>query len=234
MTKIEHMKIEIWSDFSCPFCYMGKIKFEKALEEFVHKDKVDISYKAFQLNPDAPKQTTLDSYTAFSKAKGIPFGQVKTMFMHTANQAKELGLDFKMDKIVDTQTLDAHRLAKWAEAKKMSSKVIERFMKAYFEEGHDLSNQETLLKLIGQLHLPLDEAKEALISDFYQRQVQKDLDEAMAYGISGVPLFLIDQKYAISGAQSVEYFKHTLNQLWEKEHQIKVFSDGDMCDVSGC
>lgn len=230
------MKIEIWSDFACPFCYIGKKRFEKALEKFTHKDAVEVIYKAYQLNPYAPKVMTGTAYESFAKGHRMSVEQAKKRFKMFTDNAKTVGLVYDYDKIQMTNTFDAHRLAKWANTFGKEAVVTDRFMKAYFTEGKNLADFNTLLSLVEALGFDVDEAKRILEEGTYAQEVHRQIDEAKQIGVQGVPFFVINRKYGVSGAQSEETFAQALAQIYLEEHPITPLAqeDGGMCTDEHC
>lgn len=213
------MKIEIWSDFVCPFCYIGKRKLEQALEKFSERDQVVIEYKSYQLDPDAPYDPKLNFYETFSKLKGIPIDQAKMMNEQIAKQAAQIGLTYHFDTMKYPNTLDAHRVAKYAEAQGKGEEITERFFYAHFTESKLLSDAETLIELAVEVGLKEEEVKEVVETKKYTKKVQEDIDIARQLGVQGVPFFVFNEKYAVSGAQPTETFLNALQKVWEEEQQ---------------
>lgn len=201
------MKIEVWSDVVCPWCYIGKRRLEHALDEFEHADQVEIVWRSFQLNPDAPQQAIPTKQYLASR-----FGpQASQMQERVAAVAKEEGLDFS-DDALSVNTFDAHRLLHLAAAEGDNQGTAkERLLRAHFTEGADLSDPDTLVALMKESGVSEDRVRAVLESpDEYAKDVESDIEEARMLGASGVPFFVIDRKYGISGAQPVETFLHAL------------------------
>ncbi len=231
------MKIELWSDFACPFCYIGKARFEKALEKFPHRDQVEVIYKAYQLDPNAPKVMTSSAAEAFAKGHGTSVETTKEKFKMFTQTAKTVGLEYNYDIIQLTNSFDAHRIAKWARKYNQEPALTARFMKAYFTEGKNIADLDTLLELIKELGLDVSEAKAVLESKEYADIVEAEIKEARQVGVRGVPFFVLDRKYGISGAQQEEYFTEVLNTLWKENHPletIKGADEGHTCDDDTC
>jgi predicted DsbA family dithiol-disulfide isomerase len=231
------MKIEIWSDFACPFCYIGKTRFEQALNEFKHKNKVEVTYKAYQLNPDAPTKMTKNAYETFAEGHGMTKEQAKQRFDMFTQNAKSVGLEYRYDIIQMTNTFDAHRLAKWANQLNKEDEVTQRFMKAYFTEGKNLADHDTLISLVSELGLDSEKAKQILKTSDYSEEVYNQIQEARQIGVSGVPFFVLNRKYGISGAQQKEYFKQALEQIWKEENPLEILQEQDesqACDHDEC
>ena len=229
------MKVEVWSDFSCPFCYIGKTVFEKVLDAFEHKDNVEVIYKAYQLNPDAPFETNEDSYTIFSKTKGVSLNQAKEMFMQTVQRAKQIGLTYDYDNMQMTNTFKAHRLAKWARKFGKESDISTKLFDAYFTKGLNIHDDAILLDIVKSLDLNTDAAKDVLTSNQFEDVVLEEINEAQQIGVRGVPFFVLDRKYAVSGAQPEAMFKQALEQAYKEANPFKTIgSDDDVCGPDGC
>lgn len=227
------MKIEIWSDFACPFCYIGKTRFEQALNQFENKDKVEVEYKAYQLNPYAPKEMTKPAHVAFAEGHGMTPDQAKQRFTMFAQNAKSAGLTYNYDIIQMTNTFDAHRLAKYANEKGLEDALTARLMKAYFTDGLNLSDIDTLVKLAVEVGLDEKESKEVLTSGKYADAVKGQIEEGRQIGVQGVPFFVINRKYGVSGAQQTEYFLQALRQIWAEENPLKTMGEGEACHDEG-
>ncbi|WP_025724766.1 DsbA family oxidoreductase [Acholeplasma granularum] len=229
------MKIEIWSDFSCPFCYIGKETFEEVLNEFPNKDKIEVVYKSYQLNPDAPINTNLDSYTIFSQLKGISLNQTKQIFMQTVERAKTIGLTYNYDDMKMTNTFKSHRLAKWARTFNKEGEISKLLFDAYFTKGKNLNDNDVLLNIVKSLQLNEEIALNVLESNLFEDEVNNEIDEARSIGVTGVPFFVLDRKYAVSGAQPKEVFKQALTQSFKEHQPFKTFGNNDdSCGPEGC
>lgn len=215
------MKIEIWSDFACPFCYIGKTRFEKALDKFEHRDQVEVIYKAYQLNPYAPKEMTESAAKTFAKGHGMTEAQAKERFNMFVANAKSEGLTYNYDIIQMTNSFDAHRLAKYANQFGLEPKVTTTLMKAYFTDGLNIADIDTLVKIAKEVGLDENETKKVLSSDQYSEQVNAEINEARQVGVQGVPFFVINRKYGVSGAQATDYFLQALKQIYEEENPIQ-------------
>ncbi|GGB44594.1 thioredoxin domain-containing protein [Virgibacillus dakarensis] len=213
------MKIEIWSDFVCPFCYMGKRRLEKALEKFSHKDAVTIEYKSYELDPNAEKNPGKTIHELMAKKFGSTVEKAKSMNDNMAKQAAELGLVYNFDTMQHTNTLDAHRVAKYAEEKDKGNEMTERLLKAYFTDSKHIGDPQTLIELAGDVELDPDAIHTLLQSDNYLAKVRADEEEAKQIGVQGVPFFVFNEKYAVSGAQPTEVFTEVLAKVWEEESE---------------
>ncbi|PXY43506.1 DsbA family oxidoreductase [Flavobacterium hydrophilum] len=207
------MKIEIWSDIMCPFCYIGKRQLEKALAEFPN-DEFEIEWKSFQLDPSITPQPDKDVYTFLAERKGISIEQSKEMHIGVVERAKNVGLDYHFEKAVISNSLTAHRIIHLAKTKQLNGEMEEIFFKAYFTEGEDLNDASVLMKLGIQVGLHENEVREVIENEnMFLNNVQKDIAEAQEIGVQGVPFFVFDRKYAISGAQPLETFLQTINEV---------------------
>jgi len=213
------MKIEIWSDIACPFCAIGKKRFEKALTKFDHRAAVEIEWKSFELNPaaDAHYEGTLNEWLV--EKKHISMAQAQAMNAQVSELAAKEGLEFNLDHAIPTNTFEAHRLTHFAALHNKREAMTEILFKAYFGEGENLSEVETLGKLAGRAGLDVDEAMDMLRGSDYSESVRSEEERAKKLGIQGVPFFLLNGEYGISGAQATETFLDALNQLHALESE---------------
>lgn len=210
------MKIEIWSDIACPFCYIGKRNLEAALQEFEHADEVELEWRSFELNPQAPVDGESDMTEMLAAKYGYSREQALAMNEQVSERARQAGLDFRMADIVPTNTFDAHRLIHLAARHGLQAQMKERLLHAYFTEGQHLGDTETLVQLAGETGVPAGEAEAMLAGDDFKHEVRADQTEARDLSITGVPFFVVDRKYGISGAQPVEVFTQALEQAWQE------------------
>jgi predicted DsbA family dithiol-disulfide isomerase len=202
------VRIEIWSDVVCPWCYIGKRRLERALDGFEHADEVEIVWRSFQLNPDAPQHAV--PTRQYLAARFGP--QASQMAERVAAIAKEEGLDFDNEHALTVNTFDVHRLLHLAHDEGGQDQAKERLLRAHFMEGADLSDPDTLVALMRDAGVSEDKTRAALSNpDEYAKDVERDIEEARMLGASGVPFFVIDRKYGISGAQPVEVFSQALS-----------------------
>ncbi len=230
------MKVEIWSDYACPFCYIGKQRLETALEQFSNKDDVEVVYKSFELDPNAPRKVEHDVHDMLSAKYGMSREQAISMNNNLGAQAKEAGLTFQFDTLQLTNTFDAHRLSHYASKQGKMNQMAEELFKAYFTDSRHLGDHETLVELGVKIGLERDEVDGLLSSEDYAAQVRADEEEARLLGVTGVPFFVIDRKYAISGAQSSGAFLQTLEKAWEESRSLQVLGApgaGDGADGCG-
>lgn len=209
------MKIEIWSDFVCPFCYMGKTAFEEALDKFPQKEELDVEYKSYQLDPNTPPYTGQDFYEGMAEK----FGGVersKEMMTGITEQAKASGLDFHFDTMKPANTFDAHRLMKFARKHNKDFALSKKIFYANFTESKDIGNSETLAGLAEDVGLDKQEALSVLEDkEAFANEVHTDIEEAKQFEITSVPSFVFNREYMISGVQSVDAFTEALNKLIE-------------------
>ena len=229
------MKIEVWSDYVCPFCYIGKRKLEEALKQFKSRDQVEIVFKSFELDPNAPRDTEEPYVEILAKKYGMPIERAQQMIDGVAQQAKTVGLDFHLDSSKRTNTFDAHRLTKYAEKHGVAAKLTETLLQAYFTDSKHIGDYETLTDLAVGAGLKKEEVTTFLNSDNLADIVRAEEEEARQIGVQGVPFFVIDRKYAISGAQSPEVFLETLEKAWgELPLQVIQSNEGSVCTDEGC
>lgn len=228
------MKIEVWSDVVCPFCYIGKRKLEEALNGFAQKDQVEIEFKSFQLDPNTPAY----SGKSYFESLAVKFGsleKVKEMTSNIVEQGKLVGLEFNFEEAKVANTFDAHRLTKFAKAHGKDLALSEKLLQAHFTDEKDVGDFDTLSEIAEDVGLSKDEALAVLQDkDAYAAEVHADIEEARQFGISGVPYFIINRKYAISGAQPVETFKQALEKVAEEEKDVPTFQDLSTSDDSAC
>lgn len=204
--------IEIWSDIVCPFCYIGKRHLEMALESYEGKDEVKIIWKSFLLNPDLKTDTELTLEGYLSQSKGISMPQVKAMTERVLEMASAAGLQYRLDEAVVANSLNAHRLLHFAQENGKGMETKERLLSAYFSEAKNIDDTIVLQALAAELDLNKEESNDVISTERYKLEVLKDYQMASHFGISGVPFFVFNRKFAISGAQPVELFIQTLEK----------------------
>lgn len=212
------MKIDIWSDIACPFCYAGTTQLNQALANFEHKDQVQIVHHSFQLDPSSPFEPQQSINAMLAAKRGISEDQADQMNQQVGQMFAGLGLSMNHHHAKLVNTLHAHRLVHFAAANGKQAAMLARLFKAYFTDGLNTADTETLVQLAGEVGLDPGAARAALESDAYTAEVQADINQAAQYGIEGVPFFIFDNKYAISGAQGAEAFGQALNQIWQELH----------------
>jgi protein disulfide-isomerase len=210
------MKIEIWSDIVCPFCYIGKRHFESALKSFAHADEIEIEWKSYQLDPEMPKQTKKQNvYEYLAERKGISVENSKALHDNVENMAKVAGLNYHFDKAVVANSFDAHRLIQLAKTKGLGDAAEEALFYAYFCAGKDIADKESLLAIGKEIGLEENAVKDMLNSDQFSEQVDQDIYESQQVGLGGVPHFVIDDRFSISGAQPVSVFLNALEKAYQ-------------------
>jgi predicted DsbA family dithiol-disulfide isomerase len=212
------MKVEIWSDVMCPFCYIGKRHFEAALKEFPASDSVTVEWKSFQLNPSMVTDPSRNINQYLAEAKGISIEQAQEMNARVTEMASEAGLTYDFDKAIVANSFDAHRLSHFAKKFGKQDEVEERLFRAYFTEGKNTADHGTLVQLAADAGLDTDAVRTMLAGKEFAEDVERDIYEAQQVGARGVPFFVFDEKYAVSGAQPSRLFLQVLNKVAE-DHQ---------------
>lgn len=220
------MKVEIWSDFVCPFCYIGKRKFEMALQQFVHKDQVVTELKSFELDPNADSSARMSINEMLAQKYGMSIEQAKAANANVAQTAAEVGLTFRTEGQLVQNTFDAHRLAQYAAEQGRGPEMAERLFRAHFTDNDPIGDKDGLIKLASEAGLDTAKVKSMLDSDEYAATVREQEEEGSRLGIRGVPFFVIDRKYAVSGAQSPAVFLDTLQKAWQEKYPELVQVDG--------
>ncbi len=231
------MKIEIWSDVMCPFCYIGKKNLETALAQFPEHEKIRIEWKSYQLDPTIPENVN-DSYVGYlSKKRNVSEEQGNQMLETVTESAKQVGLDYHFDKTIMTSSFKAHCLIQFAKTKGKGAEMEERLFKAFFTEGKNVSDIDVLTNLGKEIGLDKTEISTAFTDDIYAYAVKNDINEAMDIGVTGVPFFVFDRKYAISGAQPSQAFLDTLNKSfgeWSEKNKSNLeILNGQSCTIDG-
>lgn len=214
---IPKMTVEVWSDIMCPFCYIGKRNFESALREFPDSAAVQIEWHSFQLDPTIPQNPVKKEnvYQYLAEKKGMSYEHSARLHKTLIETAKKAGLEYNFDKAIVANSFDAHRLIQLAKTRGLGDEAEERLFRAYFTEGRDFGDHETLVQIGEELGLSKELVTEALQSDVYAAKVDADIQEAHELGIGGVPFFIFNRQYAVSGAHPPEYFLKALNQSFE-------------------
>ena len=206
------MEVEIWSDIACPWCYVGKRRFEAALAGFEHRDDVKVTWRSFELDPEAPPERPGDGATRLAQKYGTTREHAQEMQRSMTEAAAGDGLEFRFDLARAGNTFDAHRLTHLAAAHGLQDEMKERLMRAYLTEGELISEPETLARLAAEVGLPDDEVRELLATERFAEEVRDDERAAMSLGIHAVPFFVIDRALGASGAHPPE----ALRQLLER------------------
>lgn len=234
------MRIDIWSDYACPFCYIGKRRLEHALSQFPERDKVEVVYRSFQLDPNARADKTRDIHDQLAAKYGMTREKAKAMNEQMAEQARGVGLEFNFDTVVHTNTFDAHRLSHYAAAQGKAGEMAERLLRAYFTDTVDLGDRSVLVSLAGEIGLDAAQVEAVLEGDAYADGVHADIEAARQLNITGVPFFVFNNKYAVSGAQPGPVFSEVLDTVWAEEKNspvLQVFGgkpQSQAADAEGC
>lgn len=210
------IKINIWSDVRCPFCYIGKRKFERALETFEHKDKVEVVWHSFQLDPGLKTQQGLNTIDHLAEVKGLTREETVEMHDRVARIGAEVDIRFDFDRVVVANSFNAHRLIQFAKTRGLADAAEEALFRAHFAEGKNIDDEETLVGLAAGISLSADEVRAMLKSGLFAQEVAKDAEVARSIGIRGVPFFIFNEKHAISGAQAPEAFLQALDKAWRE------------------
>lgn len=220
------MKIEIWSDFTCPYCYIGKRKLELAMEQFEHRQFIQIEFKSYE-TPDV----CLDSNEEKTKKYGMPNEKINQMKSH----AEEIGLTINVENLEETNTFNAHRLVKYAEKQGKELAVIDLLFKSYFCDGENIGDKNVLLSIAEKAGLDDKEVDSLLCLNKYGRAVQNDELIAKEIGIEDVPFFIFNEQLAVAGIQTVELFKNVLEESWEEcQEHLDVKKSTEQCRKSYC
>ena len=216
------MRIDIWSDIACPWCYIGLTRFDRVVAQFPHADEVSVTLHSFQLDPTLPESYDGTETAYLAQSKRLPEAQVREMFAHVeaAAATEDLSLDFDTIKVANSRK--AHRLLHAAQDADRSGRTAWALkmdlFRAHFVEGETISDTDTLVRLAAEAGLYEATARDAVDSDVRDLEVAGDIQEATAYGIRGVPYFVFEEKYGVSGAQAAEVFESALAQVWEELH----------------
>jgi len=223
------IEIEIWSDVLCPFCYIGKRRFETALQTFEHKEEVKIVWKSFQLDPDFQAEEQKNYAGYLQKRKGWSNEQTAQMLTHVTQIANQAGLDFHFEKALVANSFEAHRLLHFAKEQSLQNALKETLLEAHFVKGLDIGDVKTLSEIGRNIGLSSDSIHSFLNTSKYKEEIEKDIYEAVQIGVRGVPFFVFNRKYALSGAQESNVFLQALNQAFT---EIQA-SESNFCDIDG-
>ncbi|HET7328738.1 MAG TPA: DsbA family oxidoreductase [Nocardioidaceae bacterium] len=241
------MKVEIWSDVVCPWCHIGKRRFETALGQFAQREEVEVEWKSFELDPGAESVT--DSTSGDDSADDTDYrDRLARKYGTTPDSAQQMldsmtaaaaaeGLDFHFERARASNTFDAHQVIHLAGERGVQDAVKERLLRAYFSEGEAVGDRGVLARLAAEAGLDAAEVSQALDEQWYAAAVRADEQEAVSLGASGVPFFVIDRRYGVSGAQPAEQFLQVLQQAWAERNPLTMVGaspDGDVCGPDGC
>jgi predicted DsbA family dithiol-disulfide isomerase len=214
---MKSMTIEIWSDIVCPWCYIGRRRFEKALNQFEQRDQVEIIWRSFQLDPNAPRDYAGTAHDFLMQRYSLNRQQAEARHAQVTALAAQEGLEYHFDRAHPVNSFDAHRLLQLAAHHHRQSEMKERLQKAYFTDGLVISDHDTLVQLAVEVGLDAAEVRQMLAGDAYTSDVQADVRRAAMFGIRGVPFFVINEQYGVSGAQDLTVFLNALEQAWAAE-----------------
>jgi predicted DsbA family dithiol-disulfide isomerase len=235
---MKQINVEIWSDVACPWCYIGKRRFEAALAQFEQRDQVKIVWRSFELAPDAPNTTEDKLNEMLSKKYGMSLQQASDANAQITSLAAAEGLDYHFEKAHYGNTFDAHRLIHLAAEYNLQDAMKERLLKAYFTDGLAIGNIDTLVQLAAEIGIDVERARTVLASDAFADAVRADEQRATEFGISGVPFFAFDEKYGVSGAQPVEVFSEVLARTWAEARpqliSVKSTPEAGVCNDDSC
>jgi predicted DsbA family dithiol-disulfide isomerase len=226
--------VEIWSDIACPWCYVGKRRFEAALAGYEHRDDVTVTWRSFELDPGAPADRGVSGAEHLAAKYGMGVEQAQARQSQLAALAADDGLDLRFDRVRGGNTFDAHRIVHLAEAHGVQDSMEERLMRAYLTEGELMSDPTTLARLAAEVGLPAGEVDELLAGDGFAAEVRDDERTGAALGITGVPFFVVDRAFGASGAQPPEVLRALLERAWEARPAVEVVTAGESCGVDGC
>jgi predicted DsbA family dithiol-disulfide isomerase len=227
------MRIEIWSDVVCPWCYIGKRRLEAALARFPHADDVQVVWRSFELDPTAPAVREVSNVERLAHKYRVSVEQAQAMLDRMTSVAEGEGLHFRLDIARSGNTFDAHRLLHLASERGVQDDLKEALLAAYQTEGEAISNHEVLTKRAVGVGLDETEVRDVLAGDRYGVEVRRDEAEGEALGVSGVPFFVIDRRYAVSGAQDSDVLGEVLERAWSERSPLEVIA-GDACGIDGC
>jgi predicted DsbA family dithiol-disulfide isomerase len=209
------LAVEIWSDVVCPWCYIGKRRFENALARFEHRDEVEVRFRSFELDPSAPKALEAPAAERLADKYGISVEEAEASHAQLTAMAAAEGLEYHLDRTRGGNTFDAHRLLHLAADQGVQAEAKERLMRAYFTESLPITDAETLVRVVGEAGVDADAARATLAGDRYADAVREDEHLAQRIGIHGVPFFVLDRRYGVSGAQPAEILVQALERAWE-------------------
>lgn len=228
------MHVEIWSDIACPWCYVGKRRFEAALAAFPHRDEVSVTWRSFELDPSAPAERAVDGAAHLAAKYGMSRADALAMQERMTATAAGEGLDFRFDLARAGNTFDAHRQVHLAATHGRQDAMKERIMRAYLTEGELISDPAVLERLAVEVGLPADEARAVAAGDRFAAEVRDDERTAQSLGINAVPFFVFDRAFGASGAQPPAVLGELLQRAWDARPAVAVAATGETCGVDGC
>lgn len=233
------MKIDIWADIVCPYCHLGKARFEAALAQFPQRDEIEVEWHSFELDRSAEPVAEGTLPEQLAAKYDLSHDEAVAQHEALAEQAREVGIDFQWQRAQRGNTFDAHRLVHFATERGKGQPMLERLLRAYFTEGAAIGDRATLARLAGEVGLEQDDVVAMFASDDYGNHVRSDEATASMIGVTGVPFFVLDRKYGLSGAQPVPVFTQALEHAWEHRHDepepVPAGAGGGCCGGScGC
>jgi len=226
--------VEIWSDIACPWCYVGKRRFEAALERFAHRDEVVVRWRSFELDPTAPAEREGSGAEHLAEKYGTSVEQAQAMQQRMTETAAAEGLEFRFDRLRTGSTFDAHRLLHLASTVGRQDALKERLLRAYLTEGELMSDQATLRRLAVEVGLPEADVIDVLGTGRFAEEVRDDERTAASFGASAVPFFVVDRAVAASGAHPAGAMLQLLQQGWDAKPRLAVVAGGETCGPDGC
>lgn len=234
---MERLRIDVWSDIACPWCYVGKRRLEAALREFPHSASTAVAWHAFELDPQAPRErdASVSHAARIAKKYRMSLAQAEERTAHLTRIAAAEGLDFHFERIRSGNTFDAHRVVQFGASRGIGDTVNEQFLRGYFTEGEPIGDPAALVRMAAEAGLPADEVRQVLEGDAYAQEVRRDEAEAAELGIRGVPFFVLAERYAVSGAQPRDLLLSALHRAWnELEERTAEVDEGAVCGPEGC
>lgn len=236
----EKMKIEIWSDIACPFCFIGKRQLENVLKKLPYSDEIEVVWKSFILDSTIPTDSNQSLNDYFIHEKGFNVSQIEKLTAKIQNRAKDLGLDFNFSKVIAANTLNAHRLSHLAKSKsaELQNKAEDLLFSAYFIEGLNINKIDVLIEIGAQLGLEKSEVEETLAEQKFSDAIRKEGEEAVAMGINVIPYLVLNKQHVISGVQTEENLLKTINKAYEQwkgniASTNTTITQGSSCSIDG-
>jgi predicted DsbA family dithiol-disulfide isomerase len=226
--------VEIWSDIACPWCHIGKRRFEAALAQFEHRDEIEILWRSFELDPNAPPVRDGDRAVHLARKYGTTVERAREMQEHMTRVAAGEGLVFRFDRCLGANMLDAHRLLHLAREHGVQDDLEERFFRAYLAEGETMSDHAVLERLAVEVGLEAAEVRETLGGDRFEAEVREDERTAALLGIDAVPFFVVDRAVGAAGAQPPEVLLDLLRRAWSARAPVATAADAPACGPDGC
>ncbi|KGE12445.1 DsbA family oxidoreductase [Sphingobacterium deserti] len=234
----EMMKVEVWSDIMCPFCYIGKRRFEEALAQLPFRNQIELEWKSYQLNPYLQTDTEQNYYENLATSKGISHEDARAMCDQVSSFAKSVDLDFDLDRAIVANSFRAHEFSHFAKRYGKQDQAEELLFQAHFTKGENIDDVHVLIDIAAALGLDTNALTHALENHVFEDEVRQDIYEAQQIGVRGVPFFVYDRKYGVSGAQEVDVFIQTAQKAYnewsgDKNPEIDIVG-GSSCGPEGC